>query len=146
VALTIDYQFDIDAPQETVWQVIADMDKYAEWNPFVVGCRSTLEPGTPIWMNVQLRPGHTKKQKETIFKHEPQRLLSYGIGLPLGLMASNREHRLEALDGGRCRYHSHFYLCGPLALLVSLLMSSDLRKGFLGMSEGIKKRAEQLAV
>ena len=44
---------DVAAPAATVWRVVTDLDRYPEWNPFVVACRSTLEPGAPIDMRVR---------------------------------------------------------------------------------------------
>jgi len=36
------------------WQVLTDFERYGEWNPFCIGCSTTLEPGTPIIMRERL--------------------------------------------------------------------------------------------
>ncbi len=41
-----------DSATRMLVEVITDFGAYGEWNPFVVGCSSTLEVGTPIDMRV----------------------------------------------------------------------------------------------
>ena len=65
-----DHVLEIDAPPAVVWEVITDFPRYTEWNPFVVGCNSTLEPGTPIDLRVKIfaRP---QDQREWMTEHVP---------------------------------------------------------------------------
>jgi hypothetical protein len=134
---------DVAAPAEAVWRVVTDLARYPEWNPFVVACRSTLEPGTPIAMRVRVLPFVAQPQRETIFEHVPGRRLRYGIHpLPLGALASSRAHDVEALGPERSRYVSSFALDGWLAPLVAALLGRRLERGFAAMSAAIKARAE----
>lgn len=143
--MKIDHTLEIAAPAAAVWSVIADLDRYPEWNPFVIACRSTLEPGTPIDMRVRVFPGIAQPQRETIFAHDPGRFLSYGVApLPLGVLASTRSHAVTALGAERARYDSRFELRGWLAPVVQVLLGRRLVQGFAAMSAGIKARAESL--
>lgn len=136
---------EIAAPAATVWTVITDLDRYPDWNPFVVACRSTLQPGSPIDMRVRVLPFVAQPQRETIFEHEPGRLLSYGIGpMPLGALASRRSHAVEPAGPERARYVSDFRLDGWLAPVVQGLFGRRLAAGFAAMSAAIKARAEAL--
>ncbi len=141
----IDHVLRVEAPAETVWRVITDFDAYPEWNPFVVGCASTLVPGDPIDMRVAL-VGPVMRQRETIFEHEPGRRMGYGLAPNFtGALASNRTHEVEALGPASSEYRSHFELSGWLSPLVRGLLGSRLEAGFAAMSEGIRARAESLA-
>jgi hypothetical protein len=136
---------EVAAPAATVWHVITDLPRYPEWNPFVVQCRSTLEPGTPIVMRVRVLPFMAQPQRETIFEHVPGQRLRYGIApLPLGALASNRSHAVEAITADRSRYLSDFALDGWLAPLVARLFERRLAAGFAAMSGAIKARAEAI--
>jgi hypothetical protein len=53
-AFSIEHVHEVDAPAEAVWQVIVDLDLYPAWNSFVLSCRSTLVPGSPIDMRVRV--------------------------------------------------------------------------------------------
>jgi uncharacterized protein YndB with AHSA1/START domain len=144
MTLLIDQTVDIDAPPAIAWRALTDLDRYGEWNPFVVRCRSTLRPGDPIRMRVKVLPWFAQPQWETVRDHAPQRLLSYGIALPTGMLHSDRAHRFDALADGRTRYRSTFHLRGWLAPLVTLLLGNNLRRGFGEMTVALKLRAETL--
>lgn len=140
----IDRSVEIDAPAEVVWQVLTDGASYGEWNPFVRECSSTFEPGSPIDMKVVL-VGPPKKQREFIRSFTPGVEFSYNMKpAPLGLLRSERSHTLTALPDGRTRYDSHFQLDGPVAPIVSGLMGRALQKGFGGMTDAVKTRAESI--
>ncbi len=145
--MLITHALDVAAPAPTVWEVVTDLPRYPEWNPFVVACRSTLEPGMPITMRVRVLPFLAQPQRETIVEHVPGRRLRYGIApLPFGALASDRSHTVEATDETHSRYRSHFELGGWLAPVVAALCGRRLEQGFAAMSAAIKTRAEALHV
>jgi len=140
------HTLEIAAPAATVWAVITDLARYPEWNPFVVACVSTLEPGAPIAMRVRVFPFFAQPQKERIVEHVPGRRLSYGVPMrPFGSLASHRSHEITAIAPDRTRYVSHFELTGWLAPLVETLLGTRLTHGFTAMSDAIKARAESLS-
>ncbi len=144
MAFTIDYETEINAPLDTVWEVITDVKRYREWNRFTVECESTLKPGDFIDMKVDLF-GKPQPQREVIFTHVPKQSLSYGLdGGSIKAILSNREHTVKALGADRTLYRSHFELSGWMMPVVRMLMKSRLKKGFGLMTEGIKQQAEKL--
>lgn len=144
MGFVIDSAVYIDAPAELVWQVITDLPRYGEWNPFVPECTSTLEPGAPIDMLVCLGP-RPRRQREWIRSHTPGRELSYSMKpVPLGALNSLRSHTVTAVSPERTRYESHFELNGWFHPVVAGLLGKHLRSGFEGMTEGIQRRAESL--
>ena len=141
--LVIEHRLAIEAPAAKVWRVITDLDRYPEWNPFVVECASGLAVGDPIRMKVRVLPGLAQPQTEEILEHEPGRRLCYGIlGSALGALASRRCHRVSETSPDRSDYHSLFELRGWLAPVVSLLLGRRLAAGFDSMSRALKARAE----
>jgi hypothetical protein len=144
--LVIDEALDVATSPDAVWRVITDFDRYGEWNPFVVACRSTLVVGAPIVMRVRLVPWLAQTQRETVFEHEPGRRFCYGVaGGTLGAIASRRSHEVVALEEGCTRYVSRFALSGWLAPVVRALLGRRLEYGFHAMTVGVRDRAERLA-
>jgi len=142
--LTIDKTVDINAPADVVWEVISDLAKYPEWNPFCVECRSTLVPGDPIDMKVRLR-GRVQAQREWVKTYAEGRGFSYSIKpLPLGALSSRRAHEIHAVSGTRSRYRSHFQLQGWFSGVVLALMRGALEQGFADMTAAVQQRAEAL--
>jgi uncharacterized protein YndB with AHSA1/START domain len=139
------HTIEIAAPAERVWQVIVDLDRYPEWNPFVVACRSSLRVGEPIEMRVRVFPFVAQPQRETILEHEPGRLLCYGLPRRgSGALVSRRCHEVEAQGASRARYVSRFELEGWMEPVVRTLLGRRLAAGFAAMSAAIGERAESL--
>lgn len=136
---------EIDAPPARVWEVITDLQRYPEWNPFMRECHTTFKPGDPIDMKVQLfaRP---QPQQEIVQEYVEGKRFAYTMKpVPGGTLSSFRSHEVEALPNGRTRYRSYFHLKGWLMPLVRGLLGARLEKGFAGMTQGIQQRAERLA-
>ena len=146
MALDIEHEFMVNAPASVVWDVICDLDKYPEWNPFVVHCVSSKLPGDPIVMRVRMAPFYTLTQTEFVQEYEEGKTFSYSMKpLPRGLMSSHRRHQVTPIDDNRCTYRSSFTIAGPFSVIAKVLLAGSLRRGFTGMSESIKARAEKLA-
>ena len=140
-----DHIHEIDAPASLVWEVLTDFPRYAEWNPFVIACRSTLKPGETIDLRVKVF-AKPQDQREWMSAHRPGEHFAYGMKpFPFGALRSKRSHDVEDLGGGRARYRSHFELTGWLVPVVRTLLGARLERGFYEMSAGIKDRAERLA-
>ncbi|MFQ5415788.1 MAG: SRPBCC domain-containing protein [Myxococcota bacterium] len=136
---------EIAAPVDSVWEVICDLDRYGEWNPFVVGACSSLVVGEPISMRVRLLPFLVQSQTETILTHVPLRSLCYGVtSAPLGSVRSRRCHELRALSQLRTAYRSEFELEGWLAPVVRGLLGRRMALGFEAATAALGRRSEQL--
>lgn len=141
----IDNILEIEAPIELVWEVLTDLSRYGEWNPFVPEASSTFEVGDPFTMKVQLFEMFAQPQTETIFEFEPGKRFRYGVpSMPLGAMASSRCHLVESLGPERTVYRSEFQLDGWLAPLIEGLLGGRMKKGFDTMADALKVRAEGL--
>lgn len=135
---------DIDAPVETAWGVLADTDRYGEWNRFTPSVRTDLAVGSEVHMRVTMGPGRIG-QTEIISALEPPHLLAWRttMGAPW-LLSALREQHLEARDGGGCRYRTTDRFTGLLAPAVMLFAGGYVRRGFNAVAWGLKKRAEEL--
>jgi hypothetical protein len=145
----------IDAPIETVWAVMTDVDAYAEWNPFVfrAECASPPRSGDPIVLHVRWRNGRTTRSPERISVVEPPQADGGGTraalayvyeGLParLGLVRGTRWQRLHQEPGGPTTYDTVEEFSGPLVPLAGPARVAD---GFRRHAEALKVRAESLS-
>jgi uncharacterized protein YndB with AHSA1/START domain len=55
----IEHTVDIQAPAATVWQMVTDTDRYADWNPFMPRLSGRLTPGERPTLTVRRAPGGT---------------------------------------------------------------------------------------
>ncbi|MFC9894420.1 SRPBCC family protein [Nocardia sp. NPDC127579] len=145
MGFTVDAAVYIDAPAETVWQVLTDFAAYPDWNPFCLEAKTSLIPGEPIDMLVQLGPKRLR-QREFIRTHTPHRTFSYTMKpAPLNTLHSLRSHTITAVNADRTRYESHFELNGWLHPAVATLLGKHLRHGFDTMTAAVQHRAETLS-
>lgn len=144
----------IDAPIETVWAVMTDVDAYGEWNPFLfrAECPSPPRAGDPIVLHVRWRNGRTTRSPERISLVEPphtdgaasRATLAYvyeGLPARLGLVRGTRFQRLHQVPGGPTVYDTVEEFSGPLVPLAGPARVAD---GFRRHAEALKVRAEGL--
>ena len=70
---------DIAAPVERVWDILVDIERYAEWNPLTTRVETDLEIGSPVDLYVTLGPLKLK-QPEWIESVDPPHLQRDGAG------------------------------------------------------------------
>ena len=133
----------INAPAAVVWEVITDLKRYPEWNPFCLTCESTLKPGDPITMTVKLM-AKPQKQVEVMLEYVEGKRFAYCMKPVPGMLSSFRSHDVEALGLERTRYTSTFHLKQWFRVVVLAMFQKKLEAGFGGMTAAIQQRAEML--
>lgn len=147
-------KIEIDAPLDTVWSVMLDVDAYGEWNPFLfkAECVSPPTPGDPIKLYVRWPNGKVTTSPERIYAVEHpaddggvrRAVLAYDYeGLPakLGLVRGRRYQRLSQEPGGPTIYDTVEEFSGPL---VPLAGPGRVADGFSRHAAALKARAESL--
>ena len=88
-------------PPERVWSVLADFDRYADWNPLNVSAVGRAEPGARISMTFidPGRPGATIWQTVTVVACDPPCRLAWRGHVPV-LFTGVHFFELEPARGG----------------------------------------------
>ncbi len=134
----------IDAPIDFVWEVLTDVEKYGEWNPFTSQARTDFKIGSPAHLLVRMWPGKFRIT-ERICAFEKPRLLAWSRKFGISwLLFVVREQRLEPVSDTSCTYHNVDLLNGVLSQFVSLFFGGYIRRGFSDVGTALKLRAETL--
>ena len=137
----------IEAPAAVVWEVLVDLPRYGEWNPFCFRCESTLEMGAPVVMklNSYQGDGEVFDNCEYVCAFEPEKLLSWALphddAWPY---PARRDQFIESLGPERCAYHSTDALLGPNGIHVMRFAGSWIKRAFDDTARALKVRAEAL--
>ena len=132
----------IEAPVGFVWDVLTDVDKYGEWNPFTPQARTDFEIGSPAHLLVRM--GRARMRiTETVSAFEHTRLIAWRKTFGARwLLLAVREQHLAPVSESACLYHNTDRLTGMLAPLVFLCFGGYMRRGFTDVGDGLKRYSE----
>jgi len=137
-------EIEIAASAERVWGILTDFASYPQWNPFIRRISGKVEVGEHL--DVRLEPpdsrGITFRPK--VLSAEPNRELRWlgHLWVP-GLFEGEHSLVTEPLEENRVRFVQSEAFKGVLIPLLARSLDNTLR-GFEGMNEALKERAEAL--
>ncbi|MFN7119152.1 MAG: SRPBCC family protein [Saprospiraceae bacterium] len=134
----------IQAPCGVVWRILADFNRYPQWNPLTFKIDGELRVGAPLVLHVRLSERHKRLQKEVLTDLEPGLRLAWSPTFLPFLLKAKRWQVLESQDPQQTIYRTWESFAGLLSPLVIWLYRQDIQKGFWEMSQALKKRAETL--
>ena len=137
-------EIDIAAPPEAVWEVLAALDTWSEWNRVIGGVtlQGPLEPGTPGRLILLLPPPVGRRTLAVrLSTVRPQRELAWVGGVP-GVVEGCDGFRLEPTDEGTRLVHTEVF-SGLLAPPVIAVIRGQLDKGYRQLNQGLKRRCER---
>jgi hypothetical protein len=138
--------FEIDAPASVVWEILTDLPRYGEWNPFCIKAISTLEMGAPIEMHLtNFWNGEIAINIEYVWGYEPERLLSWGLKHePDWPYEARRDQIIAPLGPDRCSYQSLDAFYGDTGVHVMRFAGPWVKAAFDNTGRALKARAEAM--
>ena len=132
----------IEAPSTVVWDILTDLDKYEEWNPFIVSSEGEVAEGSRLRNQMRSPGGQTTTFKPTVTAVEANSYFEWlgRLGIP-GLFDGRHQFKLEAV-GERTRFIQSEEFTGIMVPLFAKMLDNKTRAGFEAMNREIKKRAE----
>ena len=137
---------EIDAPAETVWKNLVDLERFSEWNPFIRDARGKPRIGAKLRLRVRssLRLPLVFRPK-VVACQENRELRWRGRFLSSWLGAGDHSFSIEPTAAGRVRFIQREVFTGVLPALLHELVVREARAGFMAMNEALKQRAESTA-
>jgi hypothetical protein len=135
-------EVDIEATPKTVWQILADLERYSEWNPFVVSSHGTVAVGERLVNRLQPPGGKARTFKPTVTIVEAGETLEWLGHLGFRNLFDGR-HRfdLSATPTGT-RFTQSEEFSGVLVRFMRRSLDGDTLRGFEAMNAALKTRAE----
>ena len=135
-------EIDIDAPPADVWAALTDLDRYAEWNPFITEAAGLAEVGERLTNRMQ-PPGEraiTFRPEVTVV--EPNQTFEWlgHLGVP-GVFDGRHRFALTELPGGRTRLVQSEHFSGLLVRPMRKRLDAGTVAGFEAMNEALAARA-----
>jgi hypothetical protein len=135
-------EIEIGASQEKVWQILTELDKYPEWNPFIHHAIGKAEVGEKV--DISIKSGAKEMTLHcTVIKSEPNRELCwrYHVGLPFLFQG---QHSFIIEPGGENQVHfiDREVFNGLLVPSQTKDIDTNSKNGFEAMDKALKARAE----
>lgn len=137
-------EIDISADPELVWSILTDLEKYREWNPFVVRSKGIARLGERIECHPRL-PGSKRVHsfKPVVTMCDPPKVFAWR-GHTLFPWLADGEHIFEIFpEGGAVRLVHRQNFSGLAIPLIWRFMAEKTRQGFILMNLALKERAEK---
>jgi len=158
----------VDAPIETVWNVLLDFSSYEKWNTFVRSQLITdvnfspLNPqpmpteGAYLVMHARIPPGGLGNSKKGLTRSEEivtfvdvehHRVGWKQLSYPDWLLKAHRWQYLEEIEveGKKMvKYSTVETFSGPFAWIIRSFLTKNLQTSFNAMAQNLKEYSEQL--
>jgi hypothetical protein len=136
-------QIEIWSTPDRVWQVLTNLDKYPEWNPFIYRAIGTARPGEKVDITVRTDSADMVLHCKVI-KVEPGRELrwKYHVGMPF-LFGGEHSFIIEPLTANKIRFVDREVFNGLFVSIQSRNIDTKTKQGFEAMDRALKMRAEQ---
>jgi Regulator of chromosome condensation (RCC1) repeat len=133
----------IAAPAARVWEVLMDLPRYPDWNPYTIAMQSTLQIGDPMIMSVKMSESLTLEQTEYIRVLEPGHKVCWGIDTDSPEFNSGERCQwLEELPQGGTLYVTEDLIEGTANPLVTALFGDAVENGFDAVALALKEHLE----
>jgi hypothetical protein len=136
----------IEASAGTVFDVITDLPRYAEWNPWIVKAAGTPSEGATIRVR-SLVGGRSLRVDHRILRSQKDAEFRWcDLGWFTRFAYGERARWLEPRGEGKVSYRVELTITGVLAPVVKALLGRSLARGLKAETDALKQRAEKLAL
>jgi hypothetical protein len=136
-------QIEIDATPEEVWGVLVDLERYHEWNPFIVEAHGVAEPGAGLRLVMHPPGGRAARLAPAVTELRPRQVFEWwGHVVVRGLFDGRHRFELEPTARGT-RVAQTETFTGILVPLLRRSLDTHTAAGFEQMNDALKARVER---
>jgi hypothetical protein len=139
---TIAETVDIAATPQQVWAVLADLDAYPQWNPFIRSASGQLAEGATLTLRLVPAQGQAMTFRPKVLAAEPGLLLRWiGRLIMPGIFDGTHQFALDD-RGGRTRLTQSETFRGVLVPFTGKIITQT-EADFRALNQALKRRAER---
>jgi len=137
-------EIDIHASAERVWDLLADVAAYPDWNPFIRRAEGILAEGEQLRLLLQIPDGMRMKiRPRLITVVAPVEIRWIGHLMVPGLFDGDHRFVLTPLEPARTRLVQEETFRGALVPVFGGWIGAGARRGFAAMNQAAKTRLER---
>ena len=141
--VAIEHRVGIQAPPEAIWEVLADISRWKDWNPLYPRADGVVRIGSTLDLDLAL-PGRKPQQiRPVILDWIPNEQIHWRVTALGGLVRTIRFLEIEKLTDTGCIFANGEVFDGLIGPAVARSLRGSVRSGFAAMSEALKARVER---
>jgi hypothetical protein len=142
--VAIENRVGIQAPASVIWDVVRDLEGWADWNPTYPKAAGEIRIGATLTLTLAL-PGQPQRHiNPVVLEWVPNEQLHWRLSLMGGLVKTIRYIEIEQLAEESCIVSNGEIFMGMMGGSVAKQMGRAINRGFRDMNEALKARAEAL--
>ncbi len=138
----VESRIGIQAPAEVIWEIIADLERWAEWNPTYPRAAGQIRIGEVLSATLVLPGQPPQELKPRVLDWVPNEQLHWELRLLAGAIRTTRYIEIQQLPNAGCIVDNGEVFGGLLGPSLGKRMGGVVRRGFHAMNEALKERAE----
>jgi uncharacterized protein YndB with AHSA1/START domain len=137
----------IDAPLESVWEVLHDFGDIQRWSPGVTNSELTSDGPVSAGATRSCDFAPFGGVNERIDRHEPHKRLTVNLyeTFKLPISGAVADFNIAALDGGTELVLHYSYELNLLGRLAKSYTDKQMKKGIGGLAKGLQRESERIA-
>ena len=136
----------IAASDTAVYDIIAGLDSYRNWNPWIISARGETAPDGAVTVKAMLYGRPATFRHRMIAANRPTRFHWCDVGWFTVFVYGERERTIERIDDNHCRYMCELRVSGIGTLFARLLFGQFMREGLKAEADALQQRAEHPAL
>jgi len=138
----IEHRIGIAAPPEIIWDILADIEAWAHWNPLYTTASGVIRFGETLVLTQSLPGQKPEVIRPRIIDWVPLEQLHWANAAGGRMMNSLRYLEIEKLDEDACIFSNGEIFSGWFGPYIAKRMRQPFKDGFVAFNEAMKHRAE----
>lgn len=136
-------EIEIEAAPESVWRVLTDLDRYPDWNPFIISAEGRPAVGEKLTNRMQPPGGRATTFRPTVTVVEESSAFAWlgRLGLP-GIFDGRHRFDLAPTETGGTLLTQSEEFDGILVRMLRTSLDTSTKAGFEAMNAALKARVE----
>lgn len=138
----IEHRVGIQAPSDTIWDLVYDLSTWKDWNPLYVEASGDVRIGSTLTLKMALPGDEPTVIRPTVLEWVPREQLHWRLKLMGGLVSNTRYIEIEQIESASCIVSNGEIFGGFLGPNVAKRLGRKVWRGFEAMDLALKEAAE----
>lgn len=138
----IEHRIGVQAPAEVIWELIADLPGWSDWNPLYTEAKGAIRIGETLTITMQLPKEPPREIRPVVLEWVPNEQLHWKLSMLGGFIRTVRYIEIEQLAEQSCIVANGEIFGGLMGPGLARRLGGRIHRGLREMNEALKAAAE----